>query len=226
MSTLSTSKVALLYSNDGFGKSGANVARAAISAAPSLKLVHDVAFPPALDRAEAFAAACPSDADAVLIWGTSPGPALLVQALAGANHPGKIFLSHGNASPAFVASAGPSCEGAIIVGSRVLSNDLDPSKPADKVLLDFKSFWAAEKLPGKPSHFGGHARDAYAMILQAWTQHRAHDRKSLRTTIEEMGVFHGVTGTFKFSGDDHAGLSLDAFQTYIIRSGEFVPWNP
>jgi branched-chain amino acid transport system substrate-binding protein len=44
----------------------------------------------------------------------------------------------------------------------------------------------------------------------------------IRDGIESLSDFPGVTGTFRFSPQDHAGLSLDAFQVYQMRNGTFT----
>jgi branched-chain amino acid transport system substrate-binding protein len=103
----SHTSVALFYSDDGFGKSGANVFRKAVERAGVLRLVHDVAFPSGLSQPGPLVASLPPNAEAVLIWGTAPGPALLVQELRRRHHRAQIYLSHGNASEDFIRSAGP-----------------------------------------------------------------------------------------------------------------------
>jgi branched-chain amino acid transport system substrate-binding protein len=223
------SRVALLFEDNGFGKSGADVFRKSIRNT-SLALVHDVPFPPSLDAPEPFISAIPASAQAIVIWGTAPGPALLAKALGGRGSPVHIYLSHGDASEEFLASAGPAAEGAVIVGSRVLMEPrfLDTSNPADATILRFRSFWQSHfKTP--PSHFAGHARDALEAIrttlssdvLSGDTMAR---RKKLRDALETLAHFSGVTGTFTFSESDHAGLTIDAFQTYSIEASHFVPF--
>lgn len=224
------SRVALLFEDNGFGKSGADVFRKTIRNT-SLALVHDVPFPPSLDAPEPFVSAIPANAQAIVIWGTAPGPALLTKALSGHSSPVHIYLSHGDASEEFLASAGPAAEGAVIVGSRVLMEPrfLDPSNPSDATIRKFRSFWQSHfKTP--PSHFAGHARDALeairttlsADVLQGDPMAK---RKKLRDALENLSHFSGVTGTFTFSDSDHAGLTLDAFQTYSVEASHFVPFS-
>ncbi len=217
--------VALLYSNDGFGKSGASVARAAINDASGLTLVHDVPFPPLLDRADSLASSVPNAVDAILIWGTSPGPASLVKALARRDHPAQVYLSHGNASPSFIAATGTAAEGAILVGSRILKPSLSKEDPRDLVLIEYGQFWINGPFTGRPSQFGGYARDAFGVLSQL-TRGGALSRQAIRDELESMPIYVGVTGNFDFEFDDHAGLTSDAFETYIIQSGTFKVWVP
>lgn len=217
--------VAMLYSNDGFGKSGAEVFREAVENSKVLMLAASPQpFDPAVAHAEAIIEAVPAGVPALVIWGTAPGPALLVQAAKRLRPDVQVYLSHGNASPVFIASAGPASEGAIVVGSRVLLDpeSLNETIPADEVVLQFQKFWGST-FGTPPSHFGGHARDAFAAVLRVFAEHQVPTRTNVRETLEGLKGFPGVTGSFNFSRDDHAGLGPDAFAVYVIRSGKFVP---
>jgi len=217
--------VALLYSNDGYGKSGASVFREKVGATGNLKIDYEAPFEPGLSEPGPIVAAVPPTVQAVMIWGTAPGPALIIKEMKRVGSTANIYLSHGNASSDFIKSAGPAAEGAIIVGSRVLTDSkfLNDKDPADKVILDYQNFWRAKKLPGAPSHFGGHARDALEAIIKVLENAESPKRSDVRNGLERLNNFNGVTGTFTFSPDDHAGLGLAAFETYLIRDGAFIP---
>jgi branched-chain amino acid transport system substrate-binding protein len=223
---------AFLYSNDGFGKSGANVFRTVIEESVVLRLAADPqAFDPAMADPEAVIETVPEAVPALVIWGTAPGPALLVQAAKRARPELQIYLSHGNASPAFIESAGPAAEGAIVVGSRVLlpSNQLNDALPADKEVRQFQRFWAG-KFGTPPSQFAGYARDALtALIKVVGESEREGERptgRTVRDRLEKLTSFAAVTGTYRFSPTDHAGLGSDAFTTYRIQSGAFTLARP
>ncbi len=219
------SSVALLFSNDGFGKSGAEVFQETIDTEKVVTLAADSKpFDPAVAQPDAVIESLPKDLTALVIWGTAPGPALLVQSAKRLRPDTAIFLSHGNASPSFIDSAGAASEGAIVVGSRVLLSPdaLNPELPADEAVLQFQRLWRT-KFGTPPSHFGGHARDAFAAMVKVFEIHQSPSRTEVRDVLEGLTAFNGVTGTFNFSRDDHAGLGLDAFAVYEIRSGKFVP---
>jgi branched-chain amino acid transport system substrate-binding protein len=217
--------VALLYSNDGFGKSGANVFKQKVETTGNLKIDYETPFEAGLSEPAPIVSAIPSRVQAVMIWGTAPGPALLIKELKRVNSGAQIYLSHGNASDAFVKSAGPAAEGAIIVGSRVLTDRkyLNDKDPADVVILSYMNFWNEKRLPGSPSHFGGHARDALEALIKILEMVESPRRNDVRDGLERLSNFNGVTGTFTFGPDDHAGLGLSAFETYVIRNGAFLP---
>jgi branched-chain amino acid transport system substrate-binding protein len=221
--------VAMLYSDDAFGTGGAEAFR--LSARGSIRIATDQAYAAQLQSGDALAAQV-GTAPAVIIWGTTPGPPLLVKALRARGYKGRIYLSHGNASGAFVLDAGAAAEGALVVGSRVLlsSDRLVAGRPADDVIREYQTLWAGIST-GTPSTFGGHARDALEAIISVSDASLRRmpsvaRRRALRDRIQQLNGFVAVTGTFGFSATDHAGLTAEAFELYRIEGGRFVAVRP
>ena len=219
-------EIALLYSNDSFGKSGMEMFKKAAQGF-KIKVIRDVPFPTGLDAPEAYADAIPEQVQGIVIWGTT-GPDTLVKEIRRRGSKARIYLSHGNASDSFIKSTGVAAEGVILIGSRLLTDDMQLSQesPGDKTIMQYRAFWKA-KFGGVPSHFGGHARDALDAIMTVLpkinlSQEIEDVRSDVRDEIEGLNPFYGVTGTFRFDPNDHAGLRLDAFATYEIKNGKFV----
>lgn len=226
MQEMGVASIALIYSADGFGKSGAEEFRLTVKDAGSPSLVYDASFDPALAQAATTIRAIPDSADGVLVWGTSPGPAVIVKALRKARPGIKIFLSHGNASHDFLSSTGIASENAVVVGSRVLIDPkyLDAKQPNTEAILQYQKLWRSN-FDGPPSHFGGHARDAFEalMVCHGDSDAPPPDRTQIRDCLESTNSIEGVTGVFRFTKGDHAGLTPDAFETFVIKNQEFVP---
>jgi branched-chain amino acid transport system substrate-binding protein len=219
--------VAVLYANSGFGKSGFEVFSDAAEDV-SIDIIHSSAYPSELTSPESYVQSVPDDAEALLIWGTS-GAALLASTAREAGYDGQLYFSHGSASSSLIQSAGSAVEGAVVVGSKVLIQPryLDESSPQDRVILNYRNFWNSN-FSGEPSHFGGHARDAFVVIVDNLSEEIMsgsieNTRRALRDSLESVDRFYGVTGTFNFEPDDHAGLTVEAFEIYTIRNGEFIP---
>jgi branched-chain amino acid transport system substrate-binding protein len=202
------------------------------AASRMIQITTDVSYPVQLQGADALAAQVPAGTPAVIIWGTLPGPSLLVKALRQRGYAGRIYLSHGSASGAFLQDAGSAAEGAYIVGSRLL---IDPAHlltgdATDDAIRNYLALWS-RIATGTPSTFGGHARDALEAILlvsdSAVLQRSPTARRlALRNRLETLRDFHGVTGTFSFSSCDHAGLTPNAFELYRIEGGRFAIQPP
>jgi branched-chain amino acid transport system substrate-binding protein len=216
---------AMLFSDDIFGNGGAQAFRAA--AGSSIEIAREASYASLLDNAGPVAAQVTNE-PAVVIWGTTPGPALIVKALRARGYAGQIYLSHGNASGFFLEEAGTAAEGALVVGSRLLipASDLVAGQPEDDVIRAYHMLWARIAKTGA-STFGGHAFDALeAIIAASGIDLRDMDpsvrRSVLRDRLEQLNGFHAVTGTFSFSPTDHAGLNPDAFTLYRVEKGTFV----
>jgi branched-chain amino acid transport system substrate-binding protein len=216
-------KVSFLYSDDGFGKSGADVFPPAAQDGP-LNLEQPLrSFPVNLNTPDAIVANLPKDVKALVIWGSAPGPALLVKRLREVNPTLPIFLSHGNASQEFIESVGTRGNGVVVVGSRVLmpASELKDSSPRDKAIKEFQVFW--EGNTHKPqSHYAGHAYDAFQILRTVFNEGHT-TRAAIRAALERKAPYYGITGTFRFSENDHAGLDVTAFEVYQIQDDHFVP---
>jgi branched-chain amino acid transport system substrate-binding protein len=218
-------RLAFLYSNDAFGRGGSEVFAEAVAHTPMVELQDARAFPPTLTEADPIVNSL-RNIDGVVIWGTAPGPALLVRSLR-ARQPGlRIFLSHGNATHQFLNDAGPAAENAVLVGSRALLRPdfLNEAEPRDQVITEYRRFWETNfPQSGPPNHFGGHAYDAVNLLMRVIDGQAAPTRPLIRSGLETHGEFVGVTGTFRFTPSDHAGLTTDSFEIYSVSSGDFRP---
>ena len=223
--------VALLHADDAFGVGGAEAFRVA-AAGRTLHISNDVSYAAQLQSADAVAAQVGAGVQAVIIFGTMPGPSLLVKALRQRGYAGRIYLSHGSASGAFLQDAGAAAEGAYVVGSRLLirPDRLVTGDPTDDVIRAYLTLWSRIGT-GTPSTFGGHARDALEAILAVSDESLRNlgptaRRMALRDRLEALRNFRGVTGTFNFSSCDHAGLTPRAFELYRIENGSFAIQPP
>lgn len=217
---------ALLFSDDVFGNGGAVAFRAA--AGTSIQLMADVSYASRLQNAGPVVSQIDMNVPAVVIWGTTPGPARIVRELRARSYAGRIYLSHGSASGFFLQDAGAAASGAYTVGSRLLlpEANLLVGRPQDDVIRVYQALWARVGA-GAPSTFGGHAYDALEAIIKASgidlrDMEPATRRRELRNRLEALKDHYGVTGTFSFSPGDHAGLTPDAFALYRIENGRFA----
>lgn len=215
--------VTFLYSDDGFGKSGAGVFPGE-ARGKGIKLESQLrSFAADLNAPKATIASIPPDIAGFVIWGSAPGPALLVKAIRESRPNVPIYLSHGNASQDFIDSVGASGDDIVVVGSRVLT----PAEQLgadirDKEIRQFQEFWFRRS--GQPqSHFAGHAYDAFQLLRAAFNDGK-ESRSAIRKHIELTKAYPGITGVFTFSEGDHAGLDVSAFDVFRIRDDRFVPY--
>jgi branched-chain amino acid transport system substrate-binding protein len=159
--------------------------------------------------------------DAVICWGTNPGPAVVAKNMRQLNINIPLYQSHGVASAKFIELAGEAAEGVMLPTGKILVAGLLPeSDPARPVLLGYiKDFEGRYQMP--VSGFGGYAYDAMNMLAKA-LKGSGGDRQKIRDGIESLKGFRGVTGTFNFSPEDHNGLGADAFVMVHIKNGTWA----
>jgi branched-chain amino acid transport system substrate-binding protein len=156
--------------------------------------------------------------DAIICWGTNPGPAVVTKNLQQLNIKVPLYQSHGVASPKFIELAGDAADGVILPTGKILvAEQLPESDPQKPVLLSYiqeykKRYQIAE------SGFGGYAYDAMLILAEA-LKGTEGDRVKVRDAIEKIKGHVGVSGTFNFSPEDHNGLGADAFVMVQIQKG-------
>lgn len=215
------SKVAILTVSDGFGSSGreqlkSNAARYGIQV-----VVDDTYGPKDTDMTSQLTKIRGSQAQAIICWGTNPGPAVIAKNVKQLGIKLPLFMSHGVSSKKFIELAGDAAEGIILPSGRVIVADVLPNSDKQKKSLlafvrDYQKHFKAEG-----DHFGGHAWDA-VMLLKGVIEHGADTPAAIRDQLEKTKGFPGIGGIFSFSPADHAGLGKDAFVLVEIRNRDWA----
>jgi branched-chain amino acid transport system substrate-binding protein len=159
--------------------------------------------------------------EAIVCWGTNPGPAVVAKNMQQLGVKTLLCQSHGVASKKFIELAGPACDGIVLPTGKILVAkslpDNDPQKP---VLLKYIADYEA-KYKSAVSGFGGYAWEGLDMIILA-LQKAGADRAKLRDEIEKVNGYVGISGIFRLSPQDHNGLSKDeAFVMVRIINGDW-----
>ncbi len=214
-------KVAIITVSNGFGQSGREELKrlakpfGIIIVADELYGPKDVDMTPQLTRIRA------QNPQAVICWGTNPGPAIVAKNMRQLGMKQQLFMSHGVASKRFIALAGKAAEGIILPAGKILVADQlpdnDPQKP---ILLQYIAKYKA-RYGEEPSTFGGHAYDAFTLLKKALEEVGA-DRAKIREALEHMRGIVGIHGIFNMSPKDHNGLAeKEAFVLVQIRDGDW-----
>lgn len=158
--------------------------------------------------------------DALVCWGTNPGPAVIARNVQQMGFKVPLYQSHGVASPKFIELAGDAAEGNFLPTGKILvSEQLPDSDPQKAVLKKYiEQFESRYQTP--VSGFGGYAYDAM-MILARALQGTEGNKEILRRNIEGIKGHVGISGVFTFSPEDHNGLGSDAFVMVLIQNGKW-----
>ena len=159
---------------------------------------------------------------AVLNPGFGQGPAIVTRNFAQLNIGVPLYQSHGVASKSFIDLAGEAAEGVRLPASALLVADLLPdSDPQKAVVVGYRD--AYEAATGSDvSTFGGHAYDAFKILVAAIERAGSDDPAAIRDEIEKTSGFMGTAGVVNMSATDHLGLDLTAFRMLEIRDGDWT----
>jgi len=215
-------KVALLTVNNGFGASGREELLGQAEKA-GLKIVADEIFGPKdTDMTPQLTKIKSLKPDAIVVWGTNPGPAVVARNRLQLGIKTPLFMSHGVASKKFIELAGnDAAEGIILpAGKLIVANQLPDDDPQKQLLLDYANSYKA-KYGSNPSTFGGHAYDAVKILTKALKETNSTDADTIVNAVENIKELPGTGGIFSFSKEKHNGLSKDSFALVEIVNGDW-----
>lgn len=156
--------------------------------------------------------------EAIVCWGTNPGPAVVAKNAKQLKLDIPLYQSHGVASPKFIELAGDAAEGIMLPTGKILVTELlDDADPQKALLQKYQEDYKA-KYEGNVSGFGGYAYDAMNLLAGA-LKGSDGDKKKIRENLEATQGYVGATGEFNFSKEDHNGLSPAAFVMVEIKDG-------
>lgn len=156
--------------------------------------------------------------EAIVCWGTNPGPAVVAKNAKQLKLDIPLYQSHGVASPKFIELAGDAAEGIMLPTGKILVTELlDDADPQKALLQKYQEDYKA-KYEGNVSGFGGYAYDAMNLLAAA-LKGSDGDKNKIRDALEATQGHVGATGEFNFSKEDHNGLSPAAFVMVEIKDG-------
>ncbi len=214
-------KLAILTVSDSFGQTGREVLKELIPAS-GMELVADEVFGPKdTDMAAQLTKIAGSGAQAVVCWGTNPGPAVVARNRAQLGMSLPLYMSHGVASGKFIELAGESAEGLVLPASWLIVASQLPDGPFKSLLTGYVADYTA-KYGVAPSAFGGYAWDAMMLLAEAAKLGGGTTPEQLRAGLEKIKDFQSATGVFSFTGAEHNGLDERSFAMVKIEGGKFV----
>lgn len=212
--------IAIITASTGFGSSGREELKR-LASKYGITILNDELFGPKDTNmtSQLIKIKNTRGVQAIVCWGTNPGPASVAKNAKELKIDVPLFMSHGVASKKFIELAGSAAEGIILPGGKLLiANQLPNKDPQKAILLAYKKMY--ESKYGSVSTFGGHAYDAFNIIKKA-IERGADNKASLRNKIEQTKNFVGITGVFNMSKKNHEGLDPSAFSVVEIKNGNW-----
>lgn len=207
--------VALLTVTDGFGSSGREQLKD-MAKKKGIAIVADETYGPKdTDMTAQLTKIKGSKADAIICWGTNPGPAIITRNVKQLGIKIPLYMSHGVASKKYIELCGPdAAEGVLLpAGKLAIYEKLKHSDPQYKLLKEYdKSYKKAFSV--EASTFGGYAYDSFLLISEAMKKGTTPEQ--LRDGLEGVKKLVSVSGIYNMSSADHNGLDLNAFEMVKI----------
>ena len=215
------SKIALLASNDGFGKAGKDQL---LQLAPKygIQVLATEVYDKNATDLTAIVAKLKANPEiqAVVNWSIVPAQSILAKNIRQAGWQVPLYQSHGFANIKYAEAAGPAAEGIIFPSTRLLVANELPESEQKAVLLAYKTPYE-NMYKEEVSSFGGHAYDAMTILAKAIETAGTNPAK-IRDAIEATTGLVGTAGVFNFSPKDHCGLGFDSFVMLTVKDGKFV----
>ena len=212
---------ALLTVTDGFGQSGREQIKSLAKQKGFAIVADEVYGPKDTDMTAQLTKIRGLKPDAIICWGTNPGPAVVTKNVKQLGIKIPLYMSHGVASKKYIELAGAdAAEGVILPVGKLAVYDVLPKTDAQhKLLKDYDSAYK-KAYGGEASTFGGYAYDAFLLLTNAIKKSGATPEQ-IRNGIEQTHKLISVSGIFNMSSSDHNGLDLSAFEMVKIMKGDW-----
>ncbi|HBG04237.1 MAG: ABC transporter substrate-binding protein [Geobacteraceae bacterium GWC2_58_44] len=214
--------IAIITVSDSFGSSGREQLKL-MAAKRGFNIVADEVYGPKdTDMTPQLVKIKSAKPDAIICWGTNPGPAIITRNMQQLGLKIQLYQSHGVASKKYIELAGTDAAQGIMLpaGKLAVYDLLKKNDPQAKLLKEYvDSYQKAYKV--EPSTFGGYAYDGFQLIAAALKK-GAVTPAQIRDGIEKGGRMVGVSGIFNMSAKDHNGLDLSAFEMVRIDKGDWA----
>jgi branched-chain amino acid transport system substrate-binding protein len=214
--------IALLTVTDGFGSSGREQIKA-LAKQKGFSIVADEVYGPKdTDMTAQLTKIRGIKPDAIICWGTNPGPAVITKNVKQLGIKIPLYMSHGVASKKYIELAGAeSAEGVMLPAGKLAIYDMLPKNdPQYKLLKEYDQ--AYKKAYGvEASTFGGYAYDAFLLITSA-IKKSGTTPEQIRNGIEQAQKLVCISGVCSMSALDHNGLDLSAFEMVKVHKGDWT----
>ena len=215
-------KIAIMTVSDGFGASGREEL---LRLAPEngLTVVADERYGPQdTDLSAQLTKIRTAQPQAIVNWSTGPTQILAVKNWRDLGMDSiPLYQSHGFGNKKNIELAGKGAEGVLLPLARVnVGPLLADSQPQKKVIMEYTKAYE-ERYKEPVSSFGGHAWDSMHLAMAA-LKAVGPDPAKIRDFLENTRGFVGQHGIFKFSPQDHGGLSKDDLEMVVVKNGDWA----
>lgn len=218
---LKVTKIAILHDSNAFGTGGADELQAKAPDSGIQVVAREQYGSTDTDMTAQLTKVKQTPAQAIVVWGTNPGPASIAKNMQQLNMTIPYVGSHGIANKKFIELAGPAANGVVFPAGRLLIPSSIPSgSDWRKAVDDFSALY--KKTYGMDiDTFAAHGWDAGLIITDA-LKRAGNDPLKLRDEIEKTDKLVGVDGVYTYSPTNHDGLKVSDLIMIKIVNGEWT----
>ena len=218
---LKISKIAILHDANAFGTGGATELAAKSPSKGIIVVANESYGTTDTDMTPQLTKIGQTPAQALVVWGTNPGPALIAKNMQQLAMKIPYVGSHGIANKTFITLAGPAAEGVVFPGGKMLIPTSIPAgtpwrDAVDKFKADYQAQYQKEA-----DTFAGHGWDAGLVITDAMKT-AGTDKVKLRSAIEATKGVVGIGGIFTYSPTNHDGLNVSDLTMIKIANQQWT----
>jgi len=218
---LKVKKIAVLYDENAFGASGA----AEIEKTKDqygLEVVAKESYKgDETDLTAQLTKIKGANPEALVVWGTNPGPAIAAKNMRQLGMTVPYIGSHGISNLKFIELAGPAAEGVVFPSNKVLLPEsiTDPTQKQNvaKFIDEYEN-----KFGQPPNSFASHAYDGLTVLLAAIKAAKGTDPKAIQTELNRVTALPGAGGIFTYTPTNHDGLSVSDLIMVAIKDGKWT----
>jgi branched-chain amino acid transport system substrate-binding protein len=219
--TLKVTKIAVLHDENAFGSSG-NAEIAKTAGSHGLEIVATESYKTnETDLTAQLTKIRGSNPEAIIVWGTNPGPALAAKNMNQLGIEVPYIGSHGIANKTFIDLAGDAAEGVVFpAGKLTVPSSITDAKQKEITEAFISAYQAA--FGQAPNTFAGHAFDAVSLLVAAITKTGGTEATGIQTALNATQGFAGPDGIYNYSPTNHDGLVASDMIMVKIKGGAWV----
>lgn len=218
-------KVALLTATDGFGKDGLTWLEK-LAPEYGVEIVIKEAFAVTdTDMTPQLLKIRESSPQALICWTIGPAGARVAKNVKQLGLTTPLYQCHGQPDPKYVELAGDAAEGTFMPSTKLMVVDqLPDSDPQKSVIKEFvhlyQDVYHFDQQYPINTH-SGYAWDAIFLLANAMRQ-VGTEPEALRSAIEQIKGYVGVSGIYNLTPEDHNGLETDSLVMVKVEKGKWV----
>lgn len=219
--TLKVKKIAILHDSNAFGTGGADELSQKAQGSGIEVVSRESYGSTDTDMTAQLTKIKGTPAQAIVVWGTNPGPASIAKNMQQLGMTIPYIGSHGIANKKFIELAGPAANGVVFPAGKLLipssiTEGSDWRIAVDKFAKEYKAKYNMEV-----DTFAAHGYDAGLLITDAMKT-AGNDPVKLRDQIELTKGVVGIDGVFTYSPTNHDGLKTSDLIMIEINNGAWT----